>query len=58
MLIILFQTFASPIVGIVNPNQIKKDKHSSKLFKHNDEILRTQRMAEQKMIEQLKNFKN
>jgi transcriptional regulator with XRE-family HTH domain len=47
-------SFASPIVGIVNPNQIKKDKHSSKLFKSNDEILKTQRMAEQKMIEQMK----
>ena len=46
--------FAAPIVGIVNPNQIKKDKHSSKLFKSIDEILRTQRMAEQKMIEQIK----
>ena len=46
--------FAAPIVGIVNPNQIKKDKHSSKLFKSNDEILRTQRMTEQKVIEQLK----
>ena len=30
--------FAAPIVGIVNPNQIKKDKHSSKLFKSNDKI--------------------
>ena len=46
--------FAAPIVGIVNPNQIKKDKHSSKLFKSNDEILRMQRIGEQKMIEQLK----
>ena len=47
-------SFASPIVGIVNPNQIKKDKHSSKLFKHNDEILKTTRMTEQKLIEQMK----
>ena len=47
-------SFASPIVGIVNPNQIKKDKHSSKLFKHNDEILKTTRMNEQKLIEQMK----
>ena len=47
-------SFASPIVGIVNPNQIKKDKHSSKLFKSNDEILKTTRMTEQKMVEQMK----
>ena len=46
--------FAAPIVGIVNPNQIKKDKHSSKLFKSNDAILKTARMAERKEIEQLK----
>ena len=47
-------SFASPIVGIVNPDQIKKDKHSSKLFKSNDEILKTTRMTEQKMVEQMK----
>ena len=47
-------SFASPIVGIVNPAQIKKDKHSAKLFKSNDDILRTTRMAELKMIEQMK----
>jgi len=47
-------SFASPIVGIVNPNQIKKDKHSSKLFKSNDEILKTTRMTELKMVEQMK----
>ncbi len=47
-------SFASPIVGIVNPDQIKKDKHSSKLFKSNDEILKTTRMTEQKMIQQMK----
>ena len=47
-------SFASPIVGIVNPKQIKKDKHSSKLFKSNDEIVRTTRMTEQKMVEQMK----
>ena len=47
-------SFASPIVGIVNPAQIKKDKHSSKLFKSNDEILRTTRMTELKMVEQMK----
>jgi len=47
-------SFASPIVGIVNPNQMKKDKHSSKLFKSNDEILKTTRMTEQKMVEQMK----
>ena len=47
-------SFASPIVGIVNPDQIKKDKHSSKLFKSNDEILKTTRMTELKMVEQMK----
>ena len=47
-------SFASPIVGIVNPDQIKKDKHSSKLFKSNDDILKTTRMTEQKMVEQMK----
>ena len=47
-------SFASPIVGIVNPTQIKKDKHSSKLFKSNDDILKTTRMAELKMVEQMK----
>ena len=45
-------TFASPIVGIVNPNQIKKDKHSSKLFKHNDEIFRLQRQMEEQRSQQ------
>ncbi|QPZ53387.1 putative DNA binding protein [Pelagibacter phage HTVC028P] len=50
----IIPNFAAPIVGIVNPNQIKKDKHSSKLFKSNDQIIRMQRMAEQKSIEQLK----
>ena len=50
----IIPNFAAPIVGIVNPNQIKKDKHSSKLFKSNDRIIRMQRMAEQKSIEQLK----
>ncbi len=44
--------FASPVVGIVNPNQIKKDKHSSKLFKHNDEILKLQRTIEEQKKKQ------
>ena len=39
--------FASPIVGIVNPSQIKKDKHSSKLFKANEEVFKTTRLNEQ-----------
>ena len=43
----IIPTFASPIVGVVNPNQIKKDKHSSKLFKHNDEVFKMQRSLEE-----------
>jgi hypothetical protein len=45
-------TFASPIVGIVNPNQIKKDRHSSKLFKVNDEVYKAQRQVEQMVAKQ------
>tara|TARA_Y100000004_G_scaffold142155_1_gene161658 strand:- start:224 stop:1657 length:1434 start_codon:yes stop_codon:yes gene_type:complete len=48
----IIPTFASPIVGVVNPKQIKKDKHSSKLFKHNDEVFRLQRQMEEQRAKQ------
>jgi len=50
----IIPSFASPIVGIVNPNQIKKDKHSSKLFKVNDEMYKMQRQAEEVAVRQAK----
>ena len=50
----IIPTFASPIVGVVNPKQIKKDKHSSKLFKHNDEVFKLQRQMEEAKSKQEK----
>jgi hypothetical protein len=39
-------TFAAPIVAIVNPQQIKKDKYAEQLFRINEEAYRGQRLLE------------
>jgi len=40
-------TFAAPIVAIVNPQQIKKDKYAEQLFRINEQAYRGQRLLEE-----------